>query len=114
VRVALAGVVLVAAFVGALLIGKGGGGGEPEASAPADVKALTAPSGSTKAPRLADTGGVPALQTTPEPASTSSTTATGGTAQSTAPSATSTGGSTGSTGGSTGGGGNTPQVRPPG
>jgi hypothetical protein len=114
VRIAAACAVLVAAFVGALLVGRGGG--EQKADPPAEVRAIKAPAGGVNAPRLADTGKLPDLHETPVQSSSSSGTSSTGTSQ-TGTSQTSTStpstGSTGSTG-TTGGGGGSPQVRPPG
>jgi hypothetical protein len=110
VRIAAACAVLVAAFVGALMVGKSGG--EQKVDTPAAVKAIEAPAGNVSAPRLADTGNVPDLQKTPEAPSTSGTAATGTSQSSTSTQSTQ---STGSTPPSTGGGGGTsPQVRGPG
>jgi hypothetical protein len=111
VRIAAACAVLVAAFVGALLVGRSGG--EEKADPPAEVKVIKAPAGGVDAPRLADTGKLPDLHETPVQSSSSSGTSSTGTSQ-TSTSTQSTG-STGSTG-TTGGGGDSPspQVRPPG
>ena len=108
-RIAAACAVLVAAFAGALLIGRGGG--EEKADAPAEVKAIKAPAGSVTAPRLADTGKLPDLHETPEQPSTSGTGSTGTSQTSTSTPST---GSTGSTGTTGGGGGSPPVVRGPG
>jgi hypothetical protein len=116
VRIAAACVVLVAAFVGALLVGRGGG--EQTADPPAGVKTINAPAGGVNAPRLADTGKLPDLHETPvqtssSGTSTSDTSSTGTSQTSTSTPSTSSTGSTGTTTGG-GGGGGSPQVRPPG
>ena len=113
-RIAAACAVLVAAFVGALLVGRGGG--EEKADPPAEVKAIKAPAGGVDAPRLADTGKLPDLHETPVQSSSSSGTSSTGTSQtSTSTPSTGSTGSTGTTGGGGGGGGGgSPQVRPPG
>jgi hypothetical protein len=117
VRVAAACAVLVAAFVGALLIGRTGGGGEGDPDTAPAIKTIELPEASTQAPKLVNTGNVPDLQKTPEASSTSGT-GSSGTSQTTTstPSTGSTGntGSTGSTGSTGGSGGSTPTVRPPG
>jgi len=115
VRIAVACAVLVAAFIGALLVGRGGG--EAQVDTPAPVKVIQPPAGDMNAPRLVDTGTVPALHETPEQPSSSSTSSTGTSQTSTSTSSTpNTGstGSTGTTGGGGGGGGGSTQVRPPG
>jgi hypothetical protein len=116
VRIAAACAVLVAAFVGALLVGRGGG--EQKAGPPAEIRAIKAPPGGVNAPRLADTGTLPDLHETPVQSSSSSGTSSTGTSQTSTstPSTGSTGStdSTGTTGGGGGGGGGSPQVRPPG
>jgi hypothetical protein len=114
VRIAAACAVLVAAFVGALLIGRGGG--EQKADPPAQVRAIKAPAGGVNAPRLADTGKLPDLHETPVQSSSTGTSSTGTAQTSTSTPSTGSTGSTGTTGGGGGGGGGggSPQVRPPG
>jgi hypothetical protein len=114
VRIAAACAVLVAAFVGALLIGRGGG--EQKADPPAQVRAIKAPAGGVNAPRLADTGKLPDLNETPVQSSSTGTSSTGTAQTSTSTPSTGSTGSTGTTGGGGGGGGGggSPQVRPPG
>ena len=111
-RIAAACAVLVAAFIGALLVGRGGGE-EEKVDAPPEVKVIQPPTGDVSAPRLADTGNVPDLHETPAQSSTSGTSSTGTGTSQTSTSTPSTG-STGSTGTTGGGGGGTTQVRPPG
>jgi hypothetical protein len=112
VRIAAACAVLVAVFVGALLIGRGGG--EQKADPPAQVRAIKAPAGGVNAPRLADTGKLPDLHETPVQSSSTGTSSTGSSQTSTSTPSTGSTGSTGTTGGGGGGGGGSPQVRPPG
>jgi hypothetical protein len=112
VRIAAACAVLVAAFIGALLVGRGGG--EAQVDTPAPVKVIQPPAGDMNAPRLVDTGTVPALHETPEQPSSSSTSSTGTSQTSTSTQSTGSTGSTGATGGGGGGGDPSPQARPPG
>jgi len=112
VRIAVACAVLVAAFIGALLVGRGGG--EAQVDTPAPVKVIQPPAGDMNAPRLVDTGTVPALHETPEQPSSSSTSSTGTSQTSTSTQSTGSTGSTGATGGGGGGGDPSPQARPPG
>ena len=111
-RIAVACAVLVAAFIGALLVGRGGG--EAQVDTPAPVKVIQPPAGDMNAPRLVDTGTVPALHETPEQPSSSSTSSTGTSQTSTSTQSTGSTGSTGATGGGGGGGDPSPQARPPG
>jgi hypothetical protein len=114
VRIAAACAVLVAAFIGALLVGRGGG--EAQVDAPAAVKVIQPPAGDMNAPRLVDTGTVPALHETPEQPSSSSTSSTGSSQTTTSTQSTGSTGTSGTTGGGGGGGGGggSPQARPPG
>lgn len=120
------GAILVLAFVGALLIGRGSDGEQQEASAAPQVKDSELPVGTVKAPALADTGKIPDLESPPAPTGTadtgsagtastpSATTGTTGTTGAPSTGGGSTGGgstgggSTGGGGGSTGGGGGSP------
>lgn len=111
-RIAVACAVLVAAFIGALLVGRGGG--EAQVDTPAPVKVIQPPAGDMNAPRLVDTGTLPALHETPEQPSSSSTSSTGTSQTSTSTQSTGSTGSTGATGGGGGGGDPSPQARPPG
>jgi hypothetical protein len=117
-RIAVACAVLVVAFVAALMVGRSGGGGEEKVDAPAGVKAIELPEGSTRAPKFVKTGNVPDLRKAPEAPATSGTTSSGTSPSTTSSpntgSAPTTGGGGGGGGGGSGGGGSTPTPPAPG
>ena len=121
-RVLAACALLVAAFVVALLIGRGGGeDASPEsATAAPEIETLPAPK-PPDAPALSKTADVPDLKETPVSSTdTGSTAGSTGSTGTTSGSGTTSGGSTGgssgggSTGGGGGGGGSTPVAPAPG
>jgi hypothetical protein len=95
--------VLVAAFAGALLVGRSSGDSGQNASASAEVTTIDLPKASTQAPQAKDPGTIPDLKPKPQ---VTSTPTTGSTPTASAQSSTPSTGS--SPPASSGGGGETP------
>jgi hypothetical protein len=119
VRVLAAGAVLVAAFLGALLVGRAGGDSGDDGAASVEVKTIKLPDQSARVVRVEDPGTIPDLQPKPQVTSTpttgSNSTAGTSTGTSSTPSTGTTTPSSGGGGGGGGGGGSTqPVARPPG